>query len=76
MSLLENTVRYKQFDITVNVALMLPSTRYRVMAQARRLNEAQPRHTWLTSQEFDSEKSAYEFGLLEARMWIDKEKHD
>jgi len=74
---LENTVRYKQFDITVNVELEhLPSTRYRVIAEARRLNEIQPRHSWLISQEFDSEMAAYEFGLQEARAWIDEQGHD
>ena len=70
----EKTIRYKQFDITVEVELeTFPSTRYRVTAHARRLNEAR---AWVTSQEFDSETAAYEFGLQIARAWVDEQEND
>ena len=71
---MERTVRYKQFDITVNVELdYLPSTRYKVIVYAREIEEARRRHAWVTFQEFDSETAAYEFGLQIARAWVDEQ---
>ena len=74
---MENTGRYKQFDITVNVEIeTFPSIRYRVTAHARRLNELRPRYAWVNSQEFVSETAAYEFGLQKVRAWIDEHEND
>jgi len=69
---LENTVRYKQFDIIVDVELeKWPATRYRVIAKVQGFERAR---AWMTLQEFTDEKAAYEFGLQLARAWIDKQE--
>ena len=67
-----NTVRYKQFDLIVTVKSDgFSRNRYEVVTTAQQIDNTKRRRTWLIFQEFDSEKAAYEYGLQEARAWID-----
>ncbi len=46
---------------------------YRISCHMRQIDVAkQPPLSWLTFQQFGSEKEAYEYGLEKARAWIDE----
>ena len=65
-------IPYKGFFIVVKVELERETkNKFKVTGRIYR----NPRN-WLAIQEFASEKAAYEFGLQEARRWIDEEADD
>jgi hypothetical protein len=69
----EATVRYKQFDIIVKAEPERSSRKkYLVVVQIRPEGAKKTVRSWLISEEFSSEQEAYEFGLQEARTWIDE----
>jgi hypothetical protein len=68
----EDTVRYKQFDIIVKAEPEKSSRqKYLVFVQIRPENAEQSTRSWLISEAFPSEQQAFEFGLLQAQKWID-----
>ena len=73
-----DAVRYKEFCIVVKVQLEANSkNRFQVVSEiSASSDERQLVRTWATVQEFASEKAAYEFGLQQARAWIDEHAHD
>ncbi len=69
---MENTVRYKQFDLIVKVKLDGSSGNlYEIVVTARQMDSTQRDCTWLAYKEFASEEEACDFGLQEARKWLD-----
>ena len=69
-------VQYKQFDIAIRANLNGSPSRFDVVWQIRRVKDnSNLVHSRFISKEFDSEKAGYEFGLLEARIWIDDHTH-
>ena len=73
-----DAVQYKGFYIFVKVRRDSASrTSLEVVSQICRVpDETQLVRNWMTIQEFVSSKAAYEFGLQEAREWIDEDAHD
>jgi hypothetical protein len=67
---MNNSLRYKRFDINIRASLDGSPMRFDIVWQVRRVKDLV--FSRFTSKEFDSEKAAYEFGLQEARAWIDE----
>jgi len=68
-----DAVQYKGFYTFVKVRRENASTSLEVISQICRVpDETQLVRNWMTIQEFVSSKAAYEFGLQEAREWIDE----
>ena len=70
-----DAVQYKGLYIFVKVQRDSASgTSLQVVSQiCRAPDETQLLRNWMTIQEFVSERAAYEFGLREARAWIDEQ---
>ena len=72
---MNNGVQYKQFDLTLRVNLNGSPSRFDIFWKIRRVEDkTNVVHNRFTSKEFESEKSAYEFGLQQARAWIDEHR--
>src|SRR4026208_704801 len=72
-SAMNNRVQYQQFDITIRTNLDGTHTRFDVVWQIQNTENGRNLvNSRFTCKEFDSEKAAYEFGLREARAWIDE----
>ena len=72
-SAMNNRVQYQQFDITIRTNLDGTPTRFDVVWQIQNTENGRNLvNSRFTCKEFDSEKAAYEFGLREARAWIDE----
>ena len=70
---MNNRVQYQQFDITIRTNLDGTHTRFDVVWQIQNTENGRNLvNSRFTCKEFDSEKAAYEFGLREARAWIDE----
>ena len=69
---MNNRVQYKRFDIAIRANLDGSPMRFDIVWQIRSVNDLV--FSRFTSQEFASEKAAYEFGLQEARAWIDERR--
>ena len=68
-------VHYKGFYIVVKVERET-ETKYKVSNQISRNSKGAPvTRSWLGVQEFADERTAYDFGLQEARTWIDEEQN-
>ena len=73
---MNNPVLYKRFDIAIRANLDGSPGRFDVVWQIRRVEDnSNLVHSRFISKEFDSEKAGYEFGLQEARTWIDEHTH-
>lgn len=73
-----NHVLYKQFAITIRANLDGSPGKFDIVYQIRRVEDrVEDRtsliHSRFISKEFNSEKAAYEFGLQEARIYIDEQ---
>jgi len=73
-----DAVQYKGFNIVVKVERELGTpNKFKVIGQIHQDPPQAPvMRNWLAVREFASEKAAYEFGLQEARAWIDEEADD
>jgi len=73
-----DAVHYNGFYIVVMVEIERETeNKFRVTSQIYRNPEGAPiLRNWLAVREFGSEQAAYEFGLQEARKWIDEQEHD
>ena len=69
-------IAYKEFFIVVKARREYTTkNKFHVIGQIyRNLKETPVMRNWLPVQEFASEKAACEFGLQEARAWIDEDE--
>ena len=67
---MNNSLRYKRFDINIRANLDGSPSRFDIVWQIRRVKDLV--FSRFTTKEFESEKEAYEYGLQEARTWIDE----
>jgi hypothetical protein len=62
--------------VTVRPALSTKKMFHVVSQIYRNLEEPPIMRNWLSVQEFASEKAAYEYGLQQARRWIDEDEQE
>ena len=70
-----DAVQYKGFCIVVEVQIESTTRdKFRITGQIYRNPKETPvMRNWLAVREFASEEAAYEFGLQQARAWIDEQ---
>ena len=67
---MNSRVLHKQFDITIRANLDGSPKKFDIVWQIRSVKG--PVFSRFSCKEFHSEKAAYEFGLKEARAWVDE----